>query len=91
MSGVGIAWPVAAAVTALENLHDEQLLFPNRLGARTETGARFRDGRARGTQKMSNDLNAFRDWVNDYCARTGRADQDDASRHASRRWARRAR
>lgn len=69
-----VAEPVAAAVTALENLHDEQLLFPNRLGARTETGARFRDGRARGTQKMSNDLNAFRDWVNDYCARTGRAD-----------------
>lgn len=69
-----VAEPVAAAVTALENLHDEQLLFPNRLGARTETGARFRDGRARGTQNMSNDLNAFRDWVNDYCARTGRTD-----------------
>lgn len=69
-----VAEPVAVAVTALENLHDEQLLFPNRLGARTETGARFRDGRARGHQNMSNDLNAFRDWVNDYCARTGRTD-----------------
>jgi hypothetical protein len=60
--------PVTAAVTALENLHDEQLLFPNRLGARAETGARFRDGRARGTQNMSDDL------VNSYCTRTGRSD-----------------
>lgn len=66
--------PVAAAIAALEKLHDEQLLFPNRLGARTETGARYRDGRSRSTQNMSNDLNAFREWVNDYCNRTGRGD-----------------
>ncbi|MCW2626648.1 hypothetical protein [Mycobacterium sp.] len=69
-----VAEPVAAAVAVLENLHDRQLLFPNRLGARAETGTRFRDGRSRGTQHVSRDLDAFRDWVNSYCARTGCGD-----------------
>ncbi|MDT5050870.1 MAG: hypothetical protein QOG75_6789 [Mycobacterium sp.] len=43
-------------------------------GVRDETGTRFRDGRSRGTQDVSRDLDAFRDWVNSYCTRTGRSD-----------------
>jgi hypothetical protein len=69
-----VAEPVATAVEVLENLHDEELVFPNRLGARAETGQRYRDGRSRSTQRMSIDLDAYQDWVNEYCARSGRSD-----------------
>lgn len=69
-----VAEPVAVAIRVLEQLHDEQLLFPNRLGAREITGARFRDGRARASAHMCRDMNAFIDWVNAYCRDTGRAD-----------------
>jgi hypothetical protein len=69
-----VAEPVATAVEVLENLHDEELLFPNRLGARTETGQRYRDGRSRSTQRMSIDLDVYQHWVNEYCARSGRSD-----------------
>lgn len=66
--------PVATAIEVLEQLHDEQLLFPNRLGARAITGARFRDGRARAGAHMCRDMNAFIAWVNAYCRSTGRSD-----------------
>jgi integrase len=69
-----VAEPVAAAIEVLQQLHDEHLLFPNRLGARTQAAQRFRDGRASTTGRMSRDLDALRDWVNHYCATTGRSD-----------------
>ncbi|MBF6253926.1 hypothetical protein IU414_18270 [Nocardia farcinica] len=73
-----VAEPVATAIAVLEALHEEQLLFPNRLGGRPQkavgTGYRFRDGRARTSTAITRDLNGFIDWVNTYCTRTNRND-----------------
>lgn len=66
--------PVAAAIDVLQSLHDESLLFPNRLGARADSAQRFRDGRSSTTGRVSRDLDALRDWVNHYCEATGRSD-----------------
>lgn len=73
-----VAEPVATAITVLENLHTERLLFPNRLGARpqkTNTGtSRFRDGKARTSSHINSDIAALIDWTDDYCRSEGRDD-----------------
>ncbi|WP_458682755.1 hypothetical protein [Prescottella equi] len=73
-----VAEPVATAISVLEHLHSEQLLFPHMLGERNPepaSGARqFRVGRARTSTKINDDITAMISWVDAYCERTGRAD-----------------
>ena len=73
-----VAEPVATAITMLETLHAEKLLFPNRLNARPQkagSGSRqFRDGKARSITHINRDIAALVDWINTYCHNHGRLD-----------------
>ncbi|KAA8877510.1 hypothetical protein F3087_43935 [Nocardia colli] len=73
-----VAEPVATAITVLEKLHREQLLFPNRLDPRpqktSDAGHRYRDGKARTSTHINSDIAALIDWINHYCAEHGRTD-----------------
>ena len=59
--------PVARAVAVLERLHDQPFLFPRTLDPRRRDNKR-RTGDARTTQSITDDLAAFVEWVNTYCA-----------------------
>jgi hypothetical protein len=62
--------PVADAVTVLERLHDQDLLFPAKIEPfRRRPGFVVRSGQARTETGV--DLGAFVGWVNDYRARRG--------------------
>lgn len=58
--------PVARAVTVLERLHNQPLLFPRTLDPRRRDNKR-RTGEARISTMVAGDLAAFVDWVNTYC------------------------
>lgn len=62
----------AHAVTVLERLHDQTLLFPADLHPYHANRGRKRQGWARRARRIPADIAAFLAWVNDYCARTGR-------------------
>lgn len=67
---------VADAVKVLERLHPHNLLFPSRLDHRRQ-GRRvgtFR-GQARSDQGVSDDIQAFVDWINTECTSRGRSDR----------------
>ena len=67
---------VATAVAVLERLHPRQLLFPTRLEPRNKRqGDAKRLGEARIPKSITDDLEAFRAWVNAYCQRHNRPDQ----------------
>src|SRR6266540_5285864 len=66
--------PVAGAVAVLERLHDQPLLFPLTLatGARAAAASGARQGKARTTQQIADDIAALVAWVNAYCQAGGR-------------------
>jgi len=61
--------PVASAVTVLERLHDDELLFPTALlGTPLAEGrAQDRVGKARTNPLMTKDIGRLVTWVNGYC------------------------
>ena len=62
--------PVADAVTVLERLHAQELLFPAKIEPyRHRPGRVARSGQAR--TDTGDDLGVFVGWVNDYCALRG--------------------
>ncbi|MGH3193066.1 MAG: hypothetical protein ACRDPY_34665 [Streptosporangiaceae bacterium] len=69
--------PVADAVAVLERLHDRPLLFPaaafDTRVARALTKDRL--GRAMTTQVLAKFIGQFTDWIDDYCASTGREER----------------
>ena len=62
----------AQAVTVLERLHDQRLLFPAELHPHLRKGGRTRRGHARRAASVPYDIAAFLAWVKDYGAATGR-------------------
>ncbi len=68
---------VAEAVSVLERLHDRDLLFPTTLFDTriADTLARGRLGKARTTQVLAAHIDWFINWVDTYCANTGRAER----------------
>ena len=80
---------VAEAIEVMERLHPSPLIFPSKIDALYQRRkGQKRLGNARQQQLVSEDLQNFVAWVNDYCAEHGRADvipEDDRGRlHASR-------
>jgi hypothetical protein len=65
---------VATAFAVLERLHPSQLLFPASLEPLIRKAEVKRRGDARTPGSISEDLEAFRAWVNAYCQQHGRAD-----------------
>jgi len=61
--------PVARAVRVLERLHDSGLLFPVRVLGHGHSRA----GGSRTYASANGDLQLFVNWINQYCAETGRA------------------
>lgn len=88
-----IVHPLAAqAISLLEDLHDETLLFPNSLRPRPVRGFEIveeaRPGGARTSSQIGTDLAAFTSWVNAYAAEHDRQDSipnDPAGRLNPRR------
>lgn len=66
-----VAEPVARAVDALERLHDSDLLFPAVVLRKSPSGK----DRARCVAEISETVAELIDWVNAYCAATGRRDR----------------
>jgi integrase len=68
--------PVATAVTVMQRLHSNELLFPRTLeiDGRADGAARSRHGRSRNDTLITRDIGIFCAWVNRYCAATGRGD-----------------
>lgn len=62
----------AQAVTVLERLHDQRLLFPSELHPHLSRRGRSRRGHARRAAAIPYDIDAFLAWVKDYCAGAGR-------------------
>ena len=74
-----IVHPLAGqAVEVLERLHTSELLFPKTLRPKAIRGTtprpNARTGTAQTAAKMTTDITAFIEWVNDYCARHQRND-----------------
>lgn len=69
--------PVATAVSMLERLHDDELLFPTALLATplAEGRAQDRVGKARTNPMMTKDIGRFITWVNGYCQAAGLDEQ----------------
>jgi hypothetical protein len=83
--------PVAAAVSVLERLHADDLLFPNtiQINGRAEGCLQTRKGMARNEQLIAQDIGKLRDWVASYCRDHDRndtipADGNHASLHPAR-------
>lgn len=63
--------PVTRAVSVLERLHHERLLFPVSIVGAKGTD---RPGGAKASATIANDMNFFVGWVKDYCAAHDRLD-----------------
>lgn len=66
-----VAEVVVAAVRAMEQAHDHDLLFPSAIISRSRT----RQGRARSGTEINDDIAELIGWVNDYCQKQGRRDR----------------
>lgn len=66
---------VITAISIVESLHEEQMLFPVSLQrSRRERKLRGRENKARDAYYVARDIRAFIQWVNTYCDEHGRTD-----------------